>query len=531
MIGMNGKKLGLLPLSIQDFIKVRETGCCYADKNSLIYKLINGSGSVFFLSRPRRFGKSLLCSTLETIFEGKRELFGEIAGRPALAITETDWDWKEHPVIKFDLSPADFTQGEQQLDYLLLNYLRIAAKRYGVAVRGESLNVQFMNLIMDLEEHCQEKVVVIIDEYDKPLLDTYELPEIHEKIKNNMRGFYGVIKSLDRYLRFVFLTGITKFSKVNIFSNLNQMVDLSLDPRYADLCGLTEDELLQTFAPHIEDIYTTKNMTYEQYLDKLRTFYNGYRFTKKDLKVYNPFGLLLHFNSGGDFLPYWFETGSPTYLINMIKKQKINILDIPKKYLHFHDFQRYDVDKMRADVLLYQTGYLTISNYCEEDQIFEFDYPNEEVRSSFMKSLIEQYFQANEDKTDSLVFHLPKYLNEGNIADSLKVLEQYLASIPYELIEKTENYYQTVVHIVFSMFGLSCQSEVHTSNGRLDALVVTKNFIYCFEFKIDKSAKEALAQIDFKRYTFPYQDKGKKIFKVGVNFETKIRNISEWEIQ
>jgi hypothetical protein len=531
MVEKKEQKVGKLPLSIQDFTEIREKGLCYVDKTSQIYQLITGNAKTFFLSRPRRFGKSLLCSTMESLFEGKRELFEAIAGRPALAICETDWEWEEYPVIKIDFSPGDYNQ-----DSLLTLYSNITrsmdfcAEKYGVQVVGEVISDKLARLLHSLNKQCGRKVVVIIDEYDKPLLDTYDTPEKYELLRNALRGFYAVLKSYDQYLRFVFLTGITKFSKVNLFSNLNQLIDISLDHRYADICGFTEEELLSNYEPYIESVYNAQNISREEYLDKLRTFYNGYRFSERDLRVYNPFGLLLHFNNEGKFLAYWFATGSPTYLINLIKKQKLKILEISEQKVFFDVLYRYDVDNMNAEVILYQTGYLTISDYLEDENSFVLDYPNEEVRSSFMKSLISLYFDATESETQALIYQLPTYLKKGKIADGIKVLEQFLASIPYELIEKSENYYQTVVHIVFSMFGLSCRSEVHTSAGRIDALVETKDYVYCFEFKIDKTAKEALSQIDLKRYTLPYQEKGKQIYKIGVNFDSKIRNIGEWEI-
>jgi hypothetical protein len=352
------------------------------DKTARIHELISGSGKAFFLSRPRRFGKSLLCSTLGAIFEGRRELFGEIAGRRTaafqtpLAIDSLDWEWKKHPVIRLDLNPGNYRQGVMVLDSWLRNTLGNVARVHGLETRGQFPQEQFTNLIQALYEKFREKVVVIIDEYDKPLLATIDEPVIHTQIRDALKGFYGVLKYSDEYLRFVFLTGVTKFSHVSIFSDLNQLVDLTLDPRYADLCGITQEELELNFAPEIEDVLGNNGKSRETYLGELRRFYNGYRFSKKPLTVYNPFGLLNHFDKTGDFLPYWYETGTPTFLLKLIVNQNINILDLNNLRVGYDDFSRFDLETMKAVPVLYQSGYLTITDYDDELQQFTFDYPN-----------------------------------------------------------------------------------------------------------------------------------------------------------
>jgi hypothetical protein len=428
------------------------------------------------------------------------------------------------------LNSGDFTQGLRILELTLNNTLKNIADDYGLNLRGEIPSIQFTNLIKDLNRKFQEKVVVIIDEYDKPLLSTIDNPKLHEEMRNALKGFYGVLKSADEHLKFVFLTGVTKFSKVSIFSDLNNLTDISLSPQYCDLCGITQEELEKNFQDNIDEIVKNTSVKKEDYLEKLKYFYNGYRFSPNPVTVYNPFGLLNHFNDGGEFNSYWYESGTPTFLIKLIKNQNIDIMDLEKKSVNRNEFRKYDVEKMPAIPVLYQSGYLTISNYDEEFQEFTLDYPNEEVRTSFAKSLISQYLCATENAKNALVTMLPKSLIKGEINSAMNSLISFLASIPYDIQLKDEKYYQTVVHLIFTMLGFNCRSEVRTASGRIDALVETKNNVYCFEFKLDGTADEALAQIDTKEYLLPWKTSDKNLFKIGVNFDFEKRNIKEWKV-
>jgi len=520
-----------LPIGIQDFTKIREEGFCYIDKTACIHRLISGSGQAFFLSRPRRFGKSLLCSTLDAVFEGRRGLFKEIAGYPALAVDSLEWEWKKHPVIRLDLNAGVYSNGVETLHSTFIRELRREAKKCDVYLDDEDAITQFANLIESSCKKTGEKAVVLIDEYDKPLLETIDQQPLHEQIRKELKGFYGVLKSYDAYLRFVFLTGVTKFSHVSIFSDLNNLNDLTLDPRYADICGLTQEEVEQNFEPEIAEILKENGKSREVYLDELRRFYNGYRFSEASKKVYNPFGLLNHFNKNGKFLPYWYETGSPSFLINLISKQKINIIGLKNLQIGYESFRVYDIENMDAATVLYQSGYLTISDYNEERNRFTLDYPNLEVSSSFSKSLIKQYLGVPDINANAPVLKLPDALMDGDIEGAIDALRQLFASIPYDIIKETENYFQTAIHLIFSVFGLNCRSEVRIAAGRIDTLVETKNFVYCFEFKMDKPAEEALAQINTKEYTLPWQGSGKKMFKVGVIFNSEKRNIGEWKCE
>ncbi|MDR3334372.1 MAG: AAA family ATPase [Treponema sp.] len=398
-----------LPLGIQDFAKIREGGYCYVDKTARIHDLLTGSGSQFFLSRPRRFGKSLLCSTLGVIFEGKRELFS------GLAIDSLDWEWKKRPVIRFDLNPGDYVRGINELFATINMALDLCAEKYGVPCEGETISAQFTRLIYKLWEKFGEKVVVVIDEYDKPLLSTIDHKELHETMRSALKGFYSVLKSSDAYLEFVFLTGVTKFAQVSVFSDLNHLTDLSLDPPYSDLCGITQEELEQDFAPEIDEIIQNGTRDRERYLAELKRFYNGYRFSRKPVTVYNPFGLLNHFDKGGDFLPYWFETGTPAFLIKLIEKQNIDIVNLGKLTVRYDDFRKYDGENMEAVPVLYQSGYLTIAGYNEERNIFSLDYPNEEVRGSFAESLIEKYLRVPGQNLHAFIVRFSNAIYDGDV--------------------------------------------------------------------------------------------------------------------
>jgi hypothetical protein len=528
-----------LPIGIQDFVKIREDGCVYVDKTARIYELLTGSGTAIFLSRPRRFGKSLLCSTLAAIFEGRRELFG------GLAIDSLDWDWKKHPVVRIDLNAGDFNKCLDELFITLNRSLDFAAQNYNVPIEGESSGDRFARLVKALHTVCGERVVVIIDEYDKPLLNTIDNSELHKEIRSALKAFYGVLKSADEHLRFVLLTGVTKFAQVSVFSDLNHLMDLTLDPRYADLCGVTQEELERDFAPEIDRVLDSTGRGREDYLDRLKHYYNGYQFSDKPLTVYNPFGLLKHFDAGGNFFPYWFETGTPSFLIKLIENQHIDVTRLEEYTVSFNQFSKYDAENMDAVAILYQSGYLTIKTYNEKRQTYSLDYPNEEVRSCFADALAEVYLKATADGRNGLMRMLPEALEEGDVTGALEAVKSFLATIPYDLAIEQERYYQTVVYIMFRMLGLNCRAELRTAAGRIDAVVETEGNVYCFEFKLHKGgrnseaactalAEEALAQIDRKEYLLAWKGRfspgsGKKLFKVGVAFDQNTRNIGVWK--
>jgi len=454
------------------------------------------------------------------LFEGRREFFG------GLAIDMLDWDWKKHPIIRFDLNAGNYIEGADILEKTLNNSLRNTAAAAGLPIRGEIISDKFGNLIMDMAKKYDEKCVVIIDEYDKPLLNTIDEPEVHAALRNALKAFYGVLKSSDAYLRFVFFTGVTKFAQVSIFSDLNYITDISLDPRYAALCGITQEEMERDFKGEIEDVIQNNRKDRLEYMERLKRFYNGYRFSKRMLAVYNPYGLLKHFDSG-DFASYWYETGTPTFLIRLIEAQKIDIFNLDNETVSSYDFAKFDVATMQAVPVLYQSGYLTIVAYDEETDIYTLDYPNDEVRASFAHSLLEHYVPSLNES--ALMVKLPGALIKGEIENAITALKIFFKKIPSDLYVKHEKCYEMVVYLVFRMLGLQCNSEVRLADGRIDALVETKNNVYCFEFKLDHTADEALLQIDNKEYLLPWRGSGKKLFKVGVNFDHEARNIAEWK--
>ncbi|MDR0909826.1 MAG: ATP-binding protein [Spirochaetaceae bacterium] len=517
-----------LPIGEQDFASIRQKGAVYVDKTELIYKLITGSGSQFFFSRPRRFGKSLLCSTFAALFEGRRELFQEIAGMPALAIDKLDWDWKPYPVIRIDLNAGDYLQGQERLETALSTSLENTARKYKIELRGQYPSTQFTNIIVDLHEKYGP-VAVIIDEYDKPLLATLDEPKLHRLMVSSLKSFYSVLKSQDGNLKFVFITGVSKFSHISIFSDLNHLTDISLSESYNDLCGFTQKEINANFAPEIREAAKKNKLPKAQYLQELKDFYNGYRFSQNKITVHNPYGLLNHFFDDYKFAPYWFGRGTPTFLINLIRSQKIDVLHLENYYFNASDLQKFDINNMDAVTVLYQTGYLTIVDFDDDRKQYILDYPNREIKSCFSESLVEEYFETGENHRSDFMNYIIRCIFDCEIDKMMERLKSFLKEIPNTIIEDREKYFQTVLHLIFRMFGFNCRSETALSDGRVDTLLETKKTLYLFEFKYDKSAKEALTQIDTKEYLLAWKYSGKELYKIGVNFSGKERNITEWQ--
>jgi hypothetical protein len=384
-----------LSLSIQSFSKIRKSGCIYVDKTRQIYDLITDRPGTYFLSRPRRFGKSLICTTLEAIFSGRRELFGEIAGRPALAINSLDWDWKEYPVIYLQLDSERKTAKAEVLEEKLKWKLGNIARSYGVEARGDDASVIFENLIEDLYYRFDEcRVVVLIDEYDHPMISSLHDADKYDQMREILKDFYGVLKGCDEYLRFVFFTGVTKFSKVGVFTGLNQPIDLTLQPEYAAICGITQEELEANFGPEIDAVIQQKGRKRESYLEDVCNYYGGYRFSKEPICVYNLCGLLEHFTTHGAFFDCWYEIGTPSFLVDLVKRQTIDIRGAAGKVCKRRDFDKWDPfgEDQPAAPVLYQTGYLTISDHDSETDTFRLDYPNTEVRTAFTESLLPKHY-------------------------------------------------------------------------------------------------------------------------------------------
>jgi hypothetical protein len=513
-----------LPTGRQVFANIRKENGLYVDKTALIHKMISGLRAQFFLSRPRRFGKTLLCYTLCSFFEGRKELF------KGLAISKTKWKWEKHPVIRLDMSLN--TQDKQAMlsGSTIKTILECEAKKLDMELRGDNITSNFKSLIDDAFEKYGMPAVVIIDEYDSPLLSVIDDKDTFNKMRDVLRDFYKVVKINEEKLRFAFITGITKFAQVSVFSALNNLTDITLDPEYSALLGITQEELEKDFVDYI-DKWAGEYGGKKKYLAKLKGSYNGYRFTRKAETVYNPYCLLKHFDSG-DFHKFWFETATPSFLIDLLDTQKIDILNITDYSTGMEKFKGYDSDNMEAVPILYQSGYLTIKDYNKTLDNFILDYPNSEVRSAFANELAAKYFKVPYGIKDSFYINVLKWLYAGEIE---KVISDgfvpFMAAIPYSITIAKEKYFQTIFHIIFNIFGFQCRSEVQLATGRIDSILETPKFVYCFEFKLNGTATEALKQIDGREYLTSWKGKGKELYKIGVSFDHKKRKIKEWKIK
>jgi hypothetical protein len=502
-----------LPLGIQTFEEIIVDDYLYVDKTEVINRMLTTAGKVVFLSRPRRFGKSILCSTLRSLFEGRRELF------KGLAMDKLDWNWAEYPVIHIDFNAGDYSGGKIELKATIDAALDGVAEKYGVIIKGVTPSSKFRNLFTALHSKYNQKIVCIIDEYDKPLLGTIDAPIVHEELRGMLKGFFGVLKSADEFLKFSFITGVTKFSKVSIFSDLNQLDDISFDSEYADICGITQGELESDFSDYIAKYSQTIGLSESDYKESLKTNYNGYRFSGDELTVYNPFGLIKHFTKKGVFAPYWFESGSPSFLYKLMQEKEYDIIDLEDCEMSVTGFTKFDIEGMQLVPLLYQSGYLTIKEYDSETNMITLGFPNEEVSSAFSDQLI-QFMYPNIGTSFNGKF--PGHLIKGQPEKAMELLHQFLAGIPYDVHEDSERYYHSMIDLIFRMFGLNTRSEVRIAAGRIDTLVETRKFVYCFEFKYNSegggqhTAGEALAQIDSKEYLTPWKGAGKRLYKIGL---------------
>jgi len=515
-----------LPIGgVQTFSNLCKNYDVYVDKTMHIYEMASRYKNVF-LSRPRRFGKSLLCSTIKSLFQGQKELFKN------LAIAKTDWEWKEHPVIYIDLGSGNFTEtdGILVIREKLNLQLKNCAHEYGVTIDyKEHPFLNFTQLITELSRKINN-VVIIIDEYDNPLMNTINKPELNENIKEELKGFYSVIKQSDAHTRFAFVTGVTKFSQVSMFSGFNQPKDISMMPEYADICGITQNELESNFNIEIE-MYSPKYGGKEKYLDKLREYYNGYFFSREPLSVYNIFGILNHFDNGAEFSPFWSKSGWPSFAIKYLENKNVNISEVEESEMRANNFGDYRDNTITLYPLLYQAGYLTISGYDETTGFYKLNYPNVEVRQSLAEFLADNYSKTDETIKNSTSAKLVKSLLEGKPQDFFTLLKIYLNKVDYSLSSKiTEYYFEFAVSNIINMLGLCCVNEVRTANGRIDSVIYAGEYIYIFEFKVDKPVEDAIFQIEDKDYASIFADSKKKLIKIGIVFSRELRNMVEWKI-
>ena len=522
------------PIGTQTFSKIIENGMVYVDKTDLVYQL--AQKNICFLCRPRRFGKSLLISTLESYFKGEKELF------KGLKVEELENDWTQYPVFHVDFSCGRFSKPDA-LENIIDTNLRLWEREYGLLIDTPEFGSRFQNVLKIAHEKTGRKCVVLIDKYDKPLLDVLMEPMEAEN-RSVLKEFYGTFKAADEHLRFVLLTGVTKFSQVSVFSGFNQPEDISMNPKFDALCGITKDELTEYFDGEIDAMAKELGYPKDEMYRYLKRQYDGYHFSeglsedgspkKVMLDIFNPFSVLNALNDRkiGD---YWFKSGTPTYLMRLLNRNKTNMREILGRQYESSYFMDYKADVEDPLAMIYQSGYLTIKGYNGKRRQYQLDFPNNEVRNGFVTLLANNYCgQRNDPK--NFVLDINDMLDECRIDDMLDALSGFFASIPYnanyqERVWSYESHYHYTLYLIFRL--LSCYTtltEKENSRGRADIIVETDDYVYIFEFKLDGTAAEALKQIDDKGYAEPYAADSRKLFKVGVSFSSEKKNIAEWEV-
>ncbi len=523
------------PVGIQTFEKVIEGGYIYIDKTDMIYSLTH-EGTIYFLSRPRRFGKSLLITTLESYFLGKKELFR------GLAIEKLEKEWKEYPVFHFDFNGPNYMEADN-FEKKIADYLTKWERKYGLETDSkDEHSIRFANILAEAHAQTGLKCVVLVDEYDKPLLDVLgsglktEVDGnrifLEEKHRNTMKAFYSTFKLADADLQFVFLTGVTKFAKVSVFSGFNQPLDISLSPKYDTICGITMQEEKDYFSSSVAELAEMENLSVEEMSVKLRRKYDGYSFSSRLRGVYNPFSLLSAFASEelGD---YWFASGTPTYLINLLDRDQVNLNELAGQYYTSAEFMDFKMDRDAPLPMLYQSGYLTIKGYDPEVKLYLLDIPNDEVRSGFIPLLMSDYFASNAPMSTPIAM-MSKSLRVGDCESFRTNMTAFLASIPYTMHDNkaSEKHFHYTFYLIlrlmstYLIFTEKCQSQ-----GRVDCVIETDKFIYIFEFKLDGTAEEALQQINDKGYAREFEADGRKLFKIGCCFSSETGTIGEWEVE
>ncbi len=519
------KKLKKLPIGISSFETIRTDEYIYVDKTRHLFQLAD-EGMYYFMSRPRRFGKSLTVSTLQCLFQGKKVLFDE------LWIAEHgQWEWKEYPVIVIDFNLIPRFNEEVLRQGISLN-LKQTALNYGITLQTDFIETQLQELVTGLKKLFKLNVVVLVDEYDKPIIDHLGKGEeglnIAKRNRDVMKSFFGVLKGAQvaECLRFVFFTGVSKFSRVSIFSELNNLNDITMNRKYADMLGYTQHELETCFAGYIEQFAKASGRSSQEIMVTLTRHYDGYRFSDWDIRVYNPFSVLRSLEAQA-FKNYWFETGTPTFLVNILKENAYPVAKIENLQLDEMIFSVYDIDNLQPEALLFQTGYITIRDV--KDDIYSFHYPNQEVKISFLKFLMFAYIPGN-GSDRSLFKRLCAYLRQEDLDAFMKTIIALFASIPYTLESKRdEAYFHTAFFLMVSASGVNAQSEVLTCDGRIDLVMEFTDKIYIIEFKCNQSAEAGIKQIRAKGYDQKFKQSGKKIILMGINFDTENRNVAEWK--
>ena len=515
--------LKLYPVGIQTFEEIIKRNLLYVDKTEYVYRMTHQGGKYFFLSRPRRFGKSLLVSTFQSYFEGKKELF------KGLAIEKLEKEWTEYPVLHFDMSGGKHLE-KDELERYLLYILSENEERFGITSESIDPNIRVNNLITSLYQKTGKQVVVLIDEYDAPLLDVVHDETKLKVLRNVMRNFYSPLKKCEPYLRFVFLTGITKFSQMSIFSELNNISNVSMDDEYAGICGITKEELVSQMLADVEALGEKIGKTKDETLTALREYYDGYHFSEDSPEIFNPFSLLNAMTKGKlDY--YWFASGTPTYLIEMLNKFQVMPSEIGGSEADKSEFDA-PTEKMTTIMpLLYQSGYITIKGYDPETDLYLLDIPNKEIRVGLYRCLLPYYIGMNTVKGTTTIAKMSAAIRHNDIDKALEMLQTYLGTVPYCDNTDYEGHYQQMMYVIFSILDNYVDVEVHTPKGRVDMVLRTATHLYLFELKLNKDSNTAMRQIDLKEYAKRFALCGLPIVKVGINFDVDTHNITDWKVQ
>ncbi len=508
------------PIGIQNFESLRNDGYVYVDKTALIYRLVD-EGRYYFLSRPRRFGKSLLISTLEAYLSGKKELF------KGLAIEQLEKDWTEYLIFHLDLNVGEY-QSKESLYEKLDAFLTPLEEQYGTLPSLHEAGQRFEYVIRQAYKKTGKRIVILVDEYDKPLLATIAHPELQDSFRTTLKAFYGVLKSMDGYIKFALLTGVTKFGKVSVFSDLNNLIDLSMNRRYQSICGITKDEILKYFDESVHELADGYGISYDNALARLKEDYDGYHFVNNGVDVYNPFSLLNTF-ANCEFGRYWFETGTPSYLVEVMKQDNYPLPDLTREQVTGDFLNSIDSMSTNPIPLIYQSGYLTIKAYDGRFGFYTLGFPNKEVEEGFADYLLPFYTNVKQGDSAFFIGNFIHDLELGHVDEFMCRMETMLADTSYKVVGDSELYFQNAFYLISRMLGFYTEVERETSNGRMDMTVKTKDYVYIFEFKLNGSADEALRQINEKGYAKPFALDSRKLIKVGVNFSLEKRCIEEWK--
>lgn len=509
------------PIGIQNFDELISGGFKYVDKTRMIYKLAD-EGKYYFLSRPRRFGKSLLISTIEAYFKGQKELF------EGLDIYDLEQNWYKYPILHIDLNTANFRE-RGSLFAILNDYLCNWENEYGKSESETTLALRFKGIVERAAKKEGRNVVILVDEYDKPILQTFHDAELQENYRNELKAFYSVLKTQDRYIKFAFLTGVTKFGKVSVFSDLNNLMDISMDNRYISICGITEKELKANFKESIEELSEATGKTEEETLDELRLRYDGYHFKPGCVGIYNPFSVL-NTMARLEYGDYWFETGTPTFLVDLLKLHHYELQNLVREQISDDVINSVDSMSTNPIPVIYQSGYLTIKGYDERFKKYKLGFPNQEVEQGFLNFLLPRYSSAG-DKSPYFIEEFVRDVEAGNPERFMQRLSTMLSDTDYKVIGNAELYFHNVMYLIFKIMGFYIQVERPVSDGRIDAVIQTDDYIYIIECKLDKSADEALQQIEESGYAAPFRMDKRKLYKIGVNFSSETRGVEEYKIK